>query len=178
MALLRIERTTRLGRLGEILAAESLEEHAFTDVVDLNARRINYPFADLLAARAGRRFFVGVKTRNEMQRGGVERNESYNLVLIRDAVNTALKNDGKTTAEITRALLTEVQDMASAHDAEPAWVAVAVRPLDGTFSAYFGTVSELGNRRSIPMTPEACKSHECLARDRLDPRITPDLINA
>lgn len=177
-SLLRGERTTRLGRLGEALAAELLVEHGFTEVVDLNARQTNYPFADVLAVRDGTRYFIGVKTRNQFQRGGVRRNDSYNLVLIRDVANAALKRAGKTTEQITRALLHEVNDMAAAHDCEAAWLTVAVRALEGTYSAYFGTVAALGVRRSVPMTEAACAKHECLARDRADVRIDAGLHNA
>ena len=177
-SLLRAERTTRLGRVGEVLAAELLAEHGFTEVIDLNARQTNYPFADVLAVRNGTRYFIGVKTRNELQRGGLRRNDSYNLVLIRDAANAAFKQAGKTTEQITRALLDEVNDMASAHDCEAAWLTVAVRALEGTYSAYFGTVAALGVRRSVPMTEAACARHECLARNRADARIEAALHNA
>ena len=71
MELLRNERTTRLGRLGELLAAERLEDHGFSDVENLNAKRINFPFADLVAVRDGRRFLISVKARNEMRLGGL-----------------------------------------------------------------------------------------------------------
>jgi hypothetical protein len=75
-------------------------------------------------------------------------------------------------------LLEEVQALAVSHDAEPAWVAVAVRPDAGTYSAYFGLVASVGLKRAIPMTTSACRLHECLARDVRDRRITTDLLNA
>lgn len=177
MQLLRNERTTRLGRIGEALAAERLAEHGFCEVQNLNEQRVNFPFADLVAVRGGRRFLISVKARNEMRQGGGRRNESYNLIQIRDAANAQLKLNGLATAEVTRRLLEEVQSIAAAHDAEPAWVTVAIRASAGTYSAYFGLVASLGIKRSVPMTVEACRTYECLAKDIPDDRITSDLLN-
>ena len=44
MTLVRLERITKLGRLGEDLVAELLHEQGFTDIENLNRRRQNYPF--------------------------------------------------------------------------------------------------------------------------------------
>jgi hypothetical protein len=178
MKLIPLERITKLGHLGEDLAAERLRHHGFTDVENLNLRRTNYPFGDLLATKDGIRYFVGVKARNEMRQGDVGLNESYNLVLISDPVNRKLKEQGNTSDQITAMLLAEVGRLAAALDATPAWVTVPIRPISGTFSAYFGTVAQLGNRRSVPMTPKACETYRCLARDVPDQRVTKDLLNA
>jgi hypothetical protein len=94
MQLIQLERITKLGRLGEDLAAERLTHHGFKDVENLNLRRNNYPFGDLLATRDSVRYFIGVKARNEMRQGDVGLNESYNLVLISDPVNRKLKEQG------------------------------------------------------------------------------------
>jgi hypothetical protein len=138
---------------------------------------VNYPFGDILATRDGVRYFVGVKSRNEMRQGDVGLNEAYNLVLISDAMNAKLKSEGKTTDQITALLLAEVTILAETHKAVPAWITVPIRARDGTYSAYFGLLSRLGNRRSVPMKPDACKTYECLARDVADPRVTADLLN-
>jgi len=119
-----------------------------------------------------------VKARNEMRQGNAGLNESYNLVLISDPANRKLKAQGKTPDQITAMLLAEVDELATALDATPAWLTVSLRPRLGTFSAYFGPVATLGNRRSVPMTAKACASYFCLARDVSDPRITDDLFNA
>jgi hypothetical protein len=71
MQLIRLERITKLGRLGEDLAAERLKHEGFTDIENLNLRRNNYPFGDLLATRRAVRYFIGVKARNEMRQGDV-----------------------------------------------------------------------------------------------------------
>jgi hypothetical protein len=97
-------------------------------------------------------------------------NESYNLVLIPDAANARLKEQGKTTDQITSMLLAEVSSLAADLDATPAWATVSIRPRAGTYSAYFGLVAQLGNRRSVLMTPKACATYRCLARDLTDSR--------
>ena len=176
--LVRLERITKLGRLGEDLVAERLRDQGFADVENLNLRRHNYPFGDLLATKDGVRYFIGVKARNEMRQGDVGPNESYNLVLIPNPVNAGLKKQGKTTDQITSMLLAEVSALAARLDATPAWATVSIQPRAGTYSAYFGLVAQLGNRRSVPMTPKACANYHCLARNRSDSRVTIDLLNA
>jgi hypothetical protein len=172
------ERITKLGRLGEDLAAEQLSQHGFTNVENLNLRSNNYPFGDLLATKDGVRYFIGVKARNEMRQGDVGLNGAYNIILISGPANRKLKEQGSTRDQITAMLLAEVERLATGLDATPAWVTVPIRSRAGTFSAYFGPVAQLGNRRSVPMTPEACAAYFCLARDISDPRVTKDLLNA
>jgi hypothetical protein len=178
MSLLKVERISRLGRLGEDLVAERLHHHGYINIENLNFRRHNYPFGDLLATKNGVRYFIGVKARNEMRQGDVGLNESYNLVLIPDAFNRRLKEQGETTDQITTMLLAEVSQLTTSLDATPAWATVSIRPREGTYSAYFGLVARLGNRRSVPMTPKDCAKYDCLARDLSDSRITLDLLNA
>ena len=67
----------------------------------------------MLATKDGVRYFIGVKTRNEMRQGDVGLNESYNLVLIPDTANARLKEQGKTTDQITSMLLAEVSSLAA-----------------------------------------------------------------
>ena len=152
--LLKIERISKLGRLGEELVAERLQHHGFTNIENLNLRRRNYPFGDVLATVDGVRYFIGVKARNEMRQADVGLNESYNLVLIPDAANARLKEQGKTTDQVTSMLLAEVASLSADLDAIPDWATVSIRPRVGTYSAYFELVAQLGNRRSVPMTPD------------------------
>jgi hypothetical protein len=177
MQILKTERITKLGRLGEDLVAERLQHQGFTDMENLNLRRNNYPFGDLLASKDGVRYFVGVKARNEMRQGGIDLNESYNLILISNSLNARLKDHGKTTDQITSMLVAEVCALAAELDASPAWATVSIRTRAGTYSAYFGLVATLGNRRSVPMLPTACAAYRCLARDLPDGRVTLDLLN-
>ena len=73
-------RPSKLGHLGEDLVAERLQHHGYTNIENLNLRRHNHPFGDLLATKNGIRYFIGVKARNEMRQGDVGLNELYNLV--------------------------------------------------------------------------------------------------
>lgn len=178
MTHVRLERITKLGQLGEDLVAERLSGFGFTDIENLNRRRVNFPFGDLIATKDGVRHFIGVKARNEMRQGDVGLNESYNLVLISDVANAKLKAEGKSQSQITALLWEEVSKLAANLNAIPAWATVSIRPREGTYSAYFGLAAELGNRRSVPMTPNACGNYECLARNLRDSRVTLDLLNS
>lgn len=148
-AFLRIERTSKLGRVGELLAEERLKSAGFANVQNLN-RGINFPYADILASLSGQRYLIGVKSRNEFKDDG-KINPCYNAVLIRKDKNKELQAMGKTEAEITAILWSGVDEIAARWGAIPAWVAVAMRPEQGSYSAYFGLVSVIRHRRSIPM---------------------------
>jgi hypothetical protein len=172
----RIRRTSKLGRLGEILAAEALALNGFSGIRDLNGDIHNHPFADLLGEKSGKRYFIGVKTRNEERDvGGL--NESYNCVLVPDPVNKRLKLGGASVDQITAMALRQVHALAARFDAIPAWVTLPMRPVQGTYAAYFGLLTALGNKRSIPMTPAARSTYTCLIDWTTDRRITPDFAN-
>jgi hypothetical protein len=166
-------RISRLGQLGEM--EEALKANGFQDVRNLNHSRHNQPFADLLAEKDGSRYFIGVKARNEKQCGG-RLNDSNNCVLVANDKNMAHKALGKTTGEITQMALEQVCQLA-AFEAIPAWMTIPIRADEGTYSVYFGLLSQLGNQRSIPMTTNARKGYQCLVDWVVDKRITPDLTN-
>jgi hypothetical protein len=92
-AYLRIEGTSKLGCIGEQLAEECLSAAGFTDIRNLN-RGVNFPYADILASRAGKPFLIGVKSRNEFRDNG-EINPTYNAVLIRGDKKKLLEGLGK-----------------------------------------------------------------------------------
>jgi hypothetical protein len=173
---LRIERTSKLGRIGEQLAEECLGAAGFTDIKNLN-RGVNFPYADILASRAGKPFLIGVKSRNEFRDNG-EINPTYNAVLIRGDKKKVLEGLGKTEAQITAILWDGVDQIAARWNATPAWVTVAMRPERGTYSAYFGLVSAIRRRRSIPMKLADRGAYQVLAAiGTKDPRVTADLLN-
>jgi hypothetical protein len=173
---LRIERTTKLGRLGEQLAEERLTAAGFTNVQNLN-RGVNFPYADILASKSGQLFLIGVKSRNEFQDNG-KLNPCYNAVLIRNDKKKLLEGLGKTEAQITSILWEGVDKIAARWRATPAWIAVAMRPEQGTYSAYFGLVSTIRHRRSIPMKPADRVAYVELAPiGSKDARVTADLLN-
>lgn len=173
---LRIERTSKLGRIGEQLAAECLIATGFTGVKNLN-RDVNFPYADIIASQSGISFLIGVKSRNEFRDNG-KLNESYNAILIRDDKRKLLEGLGKSEAEITAILWNGVDEIAARWRATPAWVTVAMRPERGTYSAYFGLASAIRHRRSIPMKPADRNGYVLLAPvGTKDARITADLHN-
>lgn len=171
--ILRHERTSELGRLGELLAMELLERAGFRDIRDLNERR-NFPFGDILAAR-DRNYLISVKTRCELRDCG-RLNESYNLIKISDRANRRLQSEGKSMQQITEIMWQAVDRLADACRAVPAFVTVSVRPENGTFSAYFG--EPLRHIRSIPMTVRSRATYQELAPvGTRDFRITTKLSN-
>ena len=173
---LRIERTTKLGRLGERLAEERLIAAGFTSVQNLN-RGINFPYADVLASKNGQRYLIGVKSRNEFQDNG-KLNPCYNAVLIRNDKKKVLEGLGKTEAQITAILWEGIDEIAAHLAGNTAWIAIALRPEQGTYSAYFGLVSDIRHRRSIPMKPADRDAYVELAPiGTKDARVTADLLN-
>jgi len=168
------ERISKLGALGEAIAAEWLT----TLGVLCTPTPRNYPYADLIGSWNGKKYFVGVKTRNERQMGGRKDNDQYNLVLISDAKRRALEQEGKTREDITRILWGEVRRLAATHDAFPAWVTVSVLPKLGTYSAYFGVIPENFMTRSVRMSLDARRGYPIRVEHVRDVRITLDLLNA
>lgn len=90
-----------------------------------------------------------MKTRNE-DRDIRGLNESYNCVLVPDPVNKRLKLGGASVDQITAMALRQVHALAAC--LIPAWVTLPMRPVQGTYAAYFGLLTALGNKRSIPVT--------------------------
>jgi hypothetical protein len=155
----RVQRKRALGDWGERKAVDLLERAGFGSVRDMNAERANHPFGDIFAERDGARYLIGVKTRNRHQVSGLI-NPTYNV----------------------RKRGADVEAIARRHNANLAWVAIAVIPEEKTFSAFFGTIVQIenaGERFSIPMKPEQTARYECLSRPReeFDPSILPEWSN-
>ncbi|TIM67206.1 MAG: hypothetical protein E5Y52_12235 [Mesorhizobium sp.] len=128
----RVRRTSKLGILGEVLAAEALIRNGFQGVRNLNDDVHNQPFADLLAEKDVIRYFIGVKSRNEERDvGGL--NASYNCVLVPGGINQRMKEQGATADGITAPALRQVHLLAGRFGATAAWFAVALRPMEGTY---------------------------------------------
>ncbi|MEZ0018684.1 hypothetical protein [Sinorhizobium fredii] len=175
-SLLRAERTSKLGRLGETLAEERLKAAGFKDVRNLNLRT-NYPFADLIAELSGQRYLISVKSRNEFQASG-KLNPCYNAVRFNEAAVRVLQAEGKSENEITTIIWEAVDALARQWDACPAWIVVPMRPEESSYSAYFGEVSLIRHRRSIPVLPsDRGRYTELAPLGTYDARITADLLN-
>lgn len=151
------ERTKALGCWGETKAIALLKRSGFSNVRDLNAGKLNYPFGDIYAERAGQSFLIGVKTRNKYQVSG-SLNPAYNI----------------------RKKGTDVLDIAKRHNAQLAWVAIQVIPERQAVWSYFGTIASIedrGERFSIPMRASDTLRYECLAEEEPDPSIRHEWSN-
>ena len=72
----------------------------------------------------------------------------------------------------------EVYRLAELEKAVPAWLTISVDTHASSYSAYFGLLKHIGNRRSVPMTQAARKRYLTLADREIDARIKPHLLNA
>jgi hypothetical protein len=155
----RVERLRALGNWGEKKAVDLLKRAGFSVVKELNTDFPNHPFGDIYAERNGKRYVIGVKTRNKYQANGLI-NPTYNV----------------------RKRGIDVGIVARRHNAILAWVAIPVVPEEQSFSAYFGTIEQIedaGERFSIPMRLEQTVRYECLSRppEELDLSIFPEWSN-
>jgi hypothetical protein len=72
-------RKKALGELGELVALKTLVDNGFEKISHLNdTKRRNFPFADLLAEKDGKKYAISVKARNKFQKNGTLNNR-YNL---------------------------------------------------------------------------------------------------
>jgi hypothetical protein len=119
-------RKKALGELGELVALKTLIENGFEKILHLNdTKRRNYPFADLLAEKDGKRYAISVKARNKFQKNGTLNNR-YNLKQTH-------------VAAVERELA-----------AEAYWMAI---PFDkNSYSVRFGSVMELRDACGKPLS--------------------------
>lgn len=119
----KAQKTRLLGRIGEELAPPLLEQAGFTDIQNLNAKKMNHEDADFLASREGHRYFISVKARNKWtNQGEPDLNPRYKLHSKGRSIQDALET-------------------ARSYQAEYAWLTIQVDRT--TYSAYFGTHSQL-----------------------------------
>jgi hypothetical protein len=155
----RVQRLRALGNWGEQKALLLLQRAGFSNIEELNAESPNHPFGDICATRGGKRYLIGVKTRNKYQVSGLV-NPTYNV----------------------RKRGVDVGAIAKRHKAILAWVAISIIPEEKKFSAYFGTIAQIddaGERFSIPMRPEKTVRYERLSQplEELDQSIRPEWSN-
>ncbi len=119
-------RKRALGELGELIALKTLIDNGFQKILHLNdTKRRNYPFADLLAEKDGKRYAISVKARNKFQKNGTL-NGRYNLKQ------------------------THVVEVEAELDAEAFWMAI---PFDkNSYSVRFGSVAELKDANGKALT--------------------------
>jgi hypothetical protein len=133
------ERRRELGDWGEQKALDLLKrDSGFKCARDVNEQTHNHPFGDIYAERGYERFLIGVKTRNMYQVNG-ELNCDYNI----------------------RRKGADVHSVAQRYKADLGWVAIQVIPEQQTFNAYFGTITQIDRRFSIPMRPPTRDNSIC-----------------
>ena len=135
-------RRKSLGELGELIAVKVLVDDSFDRIANLNDSAVNYPFADLIAEKGGKRLVISVKARNKFQRDG-SLNASYKLG----------------SNAYAHAVAAEVEFAATA-----CWMAIQFD--EKTFSVYMGELQELGHKKAIPLRRcEDGRIGRCLAKD-------------
>jgi len=136
-------RKKSLGELGELFAIKALVDNHYEKIINLNDKKMNFPFADLYAEKEGKRFIFSVKARNKYQKNH-KLNAYYNL-----------GSDAYRKAETAK----------QEYCAEPHWMAIQFDQL--TFSIYWGSLAELNGKNAIPLGQCAEeKIGTCLAKDK------------
>ena len=120
-------RKKSLGELGELFAIKALVDRGYDRIRNLNDKSLNEPFADLECEKDGIKIIISVKARNKYEKKGTL-NSRYNLG----------------TNAYEKALASEKKHKAVAH-----WMAIQFD--NTTFSIYFGSLSELGVKKAIPV---------------------------
>lgn len=135
-------RKKSLGELGELIAIKVLVDDNYQKIVNLNDKKLNFPFADLYAEKNGEKFVISVKARNKYQKDG-KLNAFYNL--------------GNNFRQ--KAIVAEQE-----YEASPYWMAIQFDKK--TYSVYLGSIDELAGKNAIPL--RACQKGEigvCMTKD-------------
>jgi len=136
-------RKKSLGELGELFGIKALVDNSFEKIVNLNDKKMNYPFADLYAEKGDKNYIISIKARNKYQKNHTL-NSRYNLG------GNAYKNAAAAEEE---------------YDAEAYWMAVQFDAL--TYSIYFGSLKELNQSKGIPLRKcEEGAVGDCLVKDK------------
>jgi len=136
-------RKKSLGELGELFAIKALVDNRYDKIVNLNDKKMNFPFADLYAEKDEKKFIISVKARNKYQKNH-KLNAHYNLG------STAYKNAAVAVNE---------------YYAEPYWMAIQFDQY--TYSIYLGSLEELKLKKQIPLRQcEAGTIGTCLVKDK------------
>ena len=135
-------RKKSLGELGELFAIKALVDNHYEKIINLNDKKMNFPFADLYAEKEGKSFIVSVKARNKYQKNH-KLNAYYNLG----------------SAAYKKAAIAEKE-----YCAEPHWMAIQFDQF--TYSIYWGSLKELNGKNTIPLLQCAKGTIGiCLAKD-------------
>jgi hypothetical protein len=136
------KRFKHLGNIGEFLAEKLLKSNGFSNIVNLNRIKNNFPFADFRAEKDGTGFLISVKTRNKYENNG--------------RPNARIKLGKKVYAHIN-----ELNNDPEYKGLVPAWMIILME--ENTFDAYFGTIPQLNGKRGISTSKKARDSYLELA---------------
>jgi len=120
-------RKKSLGELGELFAIKALVDNGFDRIKNLNDKARNEPYADLFCEKDGKKYVISVKARNKFQLDG-KLNSRYNL-----------GQNVQTLAERAE----------KKYNAIAYWMAIQFD--NESFSIFFGSLSELGEAKAIPI---------------------------
>jgi hypothetical protein len=136
-------RKKSLGELGELFAIKALVDNRYEKIINLNDKKMNFPFADLYAEKDDERLIISVKARNKFQKNNTL-NAFYNLG------SNAYRN----------AALAEEE-----YKATPCWMAIQFDLFK--YSIFFGSLGELNGKKAIPL--RLCEEGSlgvCLVKDK------------
>ncbi len=136
-------RKKSLGELGELFGIKALVDNSFEKIVNLNDKRMNYPYADLYAEKENKKYIVSIKARNKYQKNN-SLNTHYNLGS--NAYNKAKSAEKE-------------------YKAKAYWMAVQFDKYE--YSVFFGSLDELNLRNAIPL--RECQDGAvgiCLVKDK------------
>jgi hypothetical protein len=136
-------RKKSLGELGELFAIKALVDNRYEKIINLNDKKMNFPFADLYAEKDDEKLIISVKARNKFQKDN-NLNAFYNLGSNAYKKATFAENEYKAT---------------------PYWMAIQFDQF--MYSIYFGSLGELNGKKAIPL--RLCEEGSigiCLVKDK------------
>ncbi len=136
-------RKKSLRELGGLFAIKALVDNEYEKIINLNDKKMNFPFADLYAEKDDKKLIISVKARNKFRKDN-KLNAFYNL-----GSNAYIK---ATFAE-------------KEYKATPYWMVIQFEQFK--YSIYFGSLRELNGKKAIPL--RLCEEGSfgiCLVKDK------------
>jgi hypothetical protein len=156
------QRRNELGRLGEIVVCEQLTKNGWQNCTHIGGINKCY---DAEAYKGGQKHLFSVKTRNHTTDKNDLKKNYYNLFH-----NPKKKSDPN--AQVRIAL-----EIAHSQNAIPMWATVRIDAGRQEYTVYYGRVSDLKDKRHVPMSPNDRLSHQKLVENVFDRRIKPEWSN-
>jgi hypothetical protein len=153
------QRRHQLGRYGELITLETLEQMGRSRCRHLGGTN---PCFDIEAYnKDGQKELWSSKTRNHTTCTGATKNDDYNLLC-----------NGKPGDPMAQ--VREAEDIARSQNAVPMYAAVTVDAPRQRYDIRFGRIDDLPNKRYIPMGPRArLERDKIIAENEFDSRINP-----